>query len=134
MRVRGHISLGHIKSPPIIPEITLGHPQPKLTKQTVSDNPIPVPDNEQLELISQPQEPREVRKHHRRAIIHEAFLIMCYVHMVIARYYCAHQAPSCHALLNIELRLVFFLNEMLSLSTDEAIDRGLEKEIWCYVG
>ncbi|KAJ5858475.1 hypothetical protein N7534_003752 [Penicillium rubens] len=50
--------------------------------------------------------------------------------MAIARYYSARQDPSRHALLNLELRLAFLLNEMLSLSTDEAIDRGLEPEIW----
>jgi hypothetical protein len=100
----------------------------------VSDNPIPVPDNEQLGLLSQLQERRELREHHRRAIIHEASPIICYVHLVIARYYCAHQAPSCYALLNLELRLAFLLYDMLSLSTDEAIDRGLEEEIWHHMG
>jgi hypothetical protein len=100
----------------------------------VSDIPIPVPDDEQLELLSQFQERREARNHRRRAIMQEASLIMCYVHMVIARYYSARQDPSRHALLNLELRLAFLLNEMLSLSTDEAIDRGLEPEIWQYVG
>ena len=36
--------------------------------------------------------------------------------------------------MNIELPLVFLLNEMLSLSTNEAIDRGLENGIWASCG
>ncbi|KAJ5962912.1 hypothetical protein N7501_007853 [Penicillium viridicatum] len=91
-------------------------------------------DNEQLELLSQLQERREMRNHHRHAIMHEASLIMCDAHRVIARYYTAHQAPSRHALLSLELRLAFLLYEMLRLSAEDAIDRGLEEEIWDYVG
>ncbi|KAJ5392909.1 hypothetical protein N7465_011883 [Penicillium sp. CMV-2018d] len=59
---------------------------------------------------------------------------MCHVHRVIARYYTAHQTPPRYALLSLELRLAFLLYEMLRLSAEDAIDRGLEEGIWDYVG
>ena len=54
---------------------------------------------------------------------------MCYLYMVIARYYSDRQAPSRHALWDLELRVPYLLYEMLSLSAREAGDCELEEEI-----
>ncbi|KAJ5192368.1 hypothetical protein N7449_008510 [Penicillium cf. viridicatum] len=94
------------------------------------ENPIPSPDNERLELLTQLRLARTRRTYSRIAIIREGREIIREVQLIGSQYAAYGRAPPVHLLWRLDQSMESVFHHMLALLTEEDAARAFEAEVW----
>ncbi|KAJ5922066.1 hypothetical protein N7516_009769 [Penicillium verrucosum] len=96
-------------------------------KEQVPHSRIPVPDDSQLELLSEIRERRTTRLDRLEDIWQQAMIA---IRIIVSSYAHDYQGPSREFLGMLEVELQTLIIEMISLSAEEGYDLRLEEETW----
>lgn len=96
----------------------------------MSQSRIPVPGNNELELLAELRERRTTRLDRLEEIQQRAIIIIRDLRLIVARYARGYQGPYRQFIWMLQHELRTIIIEIVALSAEEEIDRQIEGQVW----